>query len=92
MGVNPGFVLVNNKDVPPIAEEYEQGFHVLRGLKCDIPLGSHPAMYKMAEKYEASKSGHGSNPFVDPQGYKTELEIEEHVFRTELKRQQQAAK
>jgi metallo-beta-lactamase class B len=33
MGSNPGFQFVNNKDNPNIAEEYKQGFKVLRSLK-----------------------------------------------------------
>src|SRR6476659_9570681 len=42
LGVNPGFQLVNNKDVPQIAEEYARAFKMSRALPCDIPLGSHP--------------------------------------------------
>ncbi len=90
VGVNPGFILVNNKDTPQIAEEYERAFKVLRGLKCDIPLGSHPAMYNLAEKYP--KLGKGPNPFVDPQGYKTELDVVENIFRTTLDEQRKAAR
>src|SRR6266853_3463186 len=77
VGVNPGFILVNNKDVPEIADEYRRSFRVLRSLPCDIPLGSHPAMYGMAEKY--AKLGKGPNPFIDPQGYKTEVNLMEQV-------------
>jgi metallo-beta-lactamase class B len=89
VGVNPGFILVNNKETPQIAEEYERAFRVLRSLKCDIPLGSHPAMYNLADKYP--KIGKGPNPFIDPEGYKTELDIVENVFRTTLEQQQKAA-
>ena len=89
VGVNPGFILVNNKETPRIAEEYEQAFKVLRGLKCDIPLGSHPAMYNLDEKYP--KLGQGPNPFVDPQGYKTELDIVENIFLTTREQQREAA-
>ena len=89
VGVNPGFILVNNKVTPQIAEEYERAFRVLRGLKCDIPLGSHPAMYNLAEKYP--RLGKGPNPFVDPAGYKTELDIVENIFRTTLDEQRKAA-
>ena len=90
MGVNPGFILVNNSKTPQIAEEYKHGFQVLRGLACDIPLGSHPAMYRMSEKY--GKLGkQDANPFIDPEGYKSELDTEEGVFRAELERQQRAA-
>src|SRR6266853_1350854 len=89
VGVNPGFILVNNKDVPEIADEYRRSFRVLRSLPCDIPLGSHPAMYGMAEKY--AKLGKGPNPFIDPQGYKTEVNLMEQVFNTEVARQQKEA-
>jgi metallo-beta-lactamase class B len=89
MGVNPGYNLVNNKEVPQIAEEYQRGFRVLRTLACDVPLGSHPAMYNMAEKY--GRLGRGPNPFIDPQGYKNELDIEEGAFRLRWNEQKKAA-
>jgi metallo-beta-lactamase class B len=89
VGVNPGFILVNNKDVPQIAQEYERSFRILRGLKCDIPLGSHPGMFNLAEKYP--KLGKGPNPYIDPDGYKAELDIVEGVFRRTLEEQQRAA-
>ena len=90
VGVNPGYKLVNNPDVPQIAEEYERAFKVLRGLACDVPLGSHPAMYGLAEKYP--KLGKGPNPFIDPAGYKAELDIQENAFRAILNSQRAAAK
>ena len=89
MGVNPGYNLVGNKDVPQIAEEYMRGFKVLRSLPCDVPLGSHPAMYNLAEKY--AHSGKGPNPFIDPQGYKNELDIEEGAFQLRYNEQKKAA-
>jgi hypothetical protein len=45
-----------------------------------VPLGSHPAMYGITEKY-ARFSKTGPNPFIDPQGYKTEIAIDEGAFR-----------
>ena len=89
VGVNQGTRLVNNPQVPQIAEDYQKSFRILRGLKCDVPLGSHPAMYNLAEKYP--KIGKGPNPFIDPQGYKTELDIQETAFNTVLSDQQKAA-
>ena len=85
VGVNPGFILVNNKDVPEIAAEYRRSFRILRSLPCDIPLGSHPAMYGMAEKH--ARLGKGPNPFIDPQGYRTEVNLMEQVFNAEVARQ-----
>ena len=61
-------------DVAQIAEEYRRGFQVMRSLPCDVPLGSHPAMYNMTGKY--ARIGKGANPFIDPQGYRTELDKE----------------
>ena len=89
MGVNAGTKLVNNPQVPDIADEYKRGFKVLRGLACDVPLGSHPAMYNLAEKYP--KVGKGANPFIDPAGYKTEVDIEEGAFLQVLEQQQKEA-
>jgi metallo-beta-lactamase class B len=89
VGVNPGYILVNNKDVPDIAGEYQRSFKLLRSLPCDVPLGSHPSMYNMAAKY--ARLGQGPNPFIDPEGYKHELDIQEHAFLEKLAEQKKAA-
>lgn len=93
MGSNPGFQFVNNKDNPAIADEYKQGFKVLRSLAPDVPLASHPAMYGMVEKYERlqKQGGTGPNPFVDSAGYKAELDAVEGLFLQVLAEQQKAA-
>jgi metallo-beta-lactamase class B len=88
-GTNPGFQLVNNPQVPDIAGEFERTFKVARSLPCDVPLGSHPGMYNLAEKFP--KIGKGPNPFIDPQGYRTEVDIDEAMFRAVLAEQKTAA-
>lgn len=89
VGVNPGYKLVNNPDVPQIADEYRRSFKLLRSLACDLPLGSHPAMYRLAEKYP--KLGRGPNPFIDPEGYKAEIDINEGAFNLRYNEQKKAA-
>jgi metallo-beta-lactamase class B len=89
MGVNPGVKLVNNTDIPGLADEFTRGFKVMRSLPCDVPLGSHPAMYRMQEKYAKLKQG-GPNPFIDPAGYKVEMDIDEAMFHAVLDQQQKA--
>lgn len=89
-GTNPGFKLVNNTDTPQIAEEFARAFKVARSLKCDVPLGSHPGMYNMTEKY-SKLAGGGANPFIDPAGYVLEVDIDEAMFRAVLAEQQKAA-
>ena len=89
-GVNPGFRLVNNPDVPGIADEFTRAFKVAHALPCDVPLGSHPAMYNLDEKYAKLANG-GPNPFIDPAGYRLEVAIDEAMFRAVLAEQQKAA-
>jgi len=90
LGVNPGFTLVNNAQVPKIADEFAHAFEVSRKLPCDVPLGSHPGMYNMAEKFARIGRG-GPNPFIDPAGYKAELDLDEAMFHAVLAAQQKAA-
>jgi len=89
MGSNPGFQFVNNPTNPTIADQYKQGFAVLRSLSPDIPLASHPAMYNMYEKYE--RIGRTPNPFIDPAGYRAELDAVEGLFRDVLAEQEREA-
>ena len=84
VGVNPGTNLVDN---PQLVGLYRQSFKFLRSAKVDVPLGSHPAMYSMVEKYARIKPG-AANPYIDPQGFQNEVTIQETALNNELKRQQ----
>jgi metallo-beta-lactamase class B len=86
VGVNPGTRLVNNPGNPTIADEYVQAFKVLRALPADVPLGSHPGMFSMAAKH-ARFTGGGSNPYIDPSGYKAEIDLVEATFKSVLEEQ-----
>src|SRR5262249_27196450 len=55
--VNPGFKLVDNKEYPQIAQDYEHEFEVLKALPCDIFLGAHGAYYDLAAKYPKLNAG-----------------------------------
>jgi metallo-beta-lactamase class B len=91
VGVNPGFVLVNNKDYPEIADDYKRSFKILRSLPADVFLGAHGAFYGLAEKYPRLAQG-GANPFVDPAGYKAYVDRMEASFDARLEEQRKAAK
>jgi metallo-beta-lactamase class B len=73
-----------------IAEEYMQGFRVMRSLSVDVPLGSHPGMFGMAEKYPRLQRSGGPNPYVDPDGYKAEIDLVEATFKSVLEDQRKA--
>jgi len=84
VGVNPGTNLVGN---PQLVAQYRQSLKFLHSAHVDVPLGSHPAMYNLTEKYARLKPG-SANPFIDPQGFQTELTIQETALNNELKRQE----
>ena len=88
--VNPGYKLVNNKEYPQIAEDYERMFRVLKSLPCDIFLGAHGSYFGLEAKYAAIQPGKG-NPFIDPDGYKKYVAETEQAFHDELAKQRNAA-
>ena len=93
IGVNPNYILVNNKVYPEIAEDYVRGFKVLRSLPVDIFLASHGAFYNMKAKYaQLEKDPKGPNPFIDPAGYQAHLDAQEKAFHAKLAEQKAAAK
>jgi metallo-beta-lactamase class B len=75
---------------PEIEAELNRTFTILRALPCDVPLGDHPAQYNMSAKFARVKPG-AANPFVDPDGCWNEAEIQEAMFRAQLRLQQQTA-
>jgi len=89
--VNPGYKLVNNALYPQIASDYERMFRVLKSLPCDIFLGAHGDYYGMEAKYARMKQG-GTNPFIDPDGYKSYIAEREQTFRAELAKQTAASR
>lgn len=83
VGFNPGYVLVNNKDYPSIADDYARSFKVLRTLPVDVFLGAHGSFYGLPAKYAKLQQG-GANPFIDPAGFKAYVDDKEKAFNTEL--------
>ena len=88
IGVNPFYQLWNNPDRPDIVEKYEYSYAKLREIPADIPLGSHPTMYRLEEKF--AFIGGETNPFIDPEGYLYEIAINEQAMRLRLEEQRSA--
>jgi metallo-beta-lactamase class B len=86
IGANGRIVLVNNKDYPEIAGDFQRSYDLLRTLPADVFMGSHNDHYNGVEKYNAI--GKGPNPFIDPQGYKNAINNYEQVFKHKLAQQQ----
>ena len=86
--VNSGYILVGNKNYPQIAEDYVKTFKVLKSLPSDLFLGAHGAYFGLKAKYPKMAGG-GSNPFIDPAGYKAYVAERESTFLKEWDRQKQ---
>jgi len=82
--VLPDVSLVNNAKYPNVAADFEQTFRTLRGLPCDVFLGSHASFYNGLEKAARLRKGADPNPFIDPAGYKAYLARSEKAFRERL--------
>jgi metallo-beta-lactamase class B len=75
---------------PPVIEEFNRSFKLVRALPCDVQLGDHPAQFNMKEKYaklDKIDSSSGPNPYIDPAGCNVETDIQEAMFRTILAEQ-----
>ncbi len=88
--VNPGYILVGNRNYPGIAQDYVRTFAVLKGLPCDIFLGAHGGYFGLKAKYARMKPG-SPNPFIDPEGYRAYVAERQAAFRKEWARQQKQA-
>lgn len=86
----PDYRLVNNKKYPKIVADYQHSFSVLESLPCDVFLGPHGSMFGLLEKMAKLEKGAGSNPFIDPQGYRQFVQNSKEDFYEQLKAQQAA--
>ena len=84
--VNPGYVLVGNKNYPSIATDYEKTFQTLKALPVDLFLGAHGVYYDMVAKHARLGKAEG-NPFVDREGYLRYVEDREAAFLKEWEKQ-----
>jgi metallo-beta-lactamase class B len=71
---------------PETEAALNRSFKVVRALPCDVPLGDHPAEYRMLEKHARLQPG-SPNPFIDKAGCTTEADIQEAMFHAILKEQ-----
>ncbi|MBP6783707.1 MAG: subclass B3 metallo-beta-lactamase [Verrucomicrobiales bacterium] len=85
--VNPGYILVNNREYPTIATDYERTFRFLKEQSVDLFLGAHGGYYDMNTKY-ARLGTSPVNPFIDPDGYRRYVADREQAFLAELAKQQ----
>jgi metallo-beta-lactamase class B len=88
----PGYKLIGNDKYPSIFEDYMRTFERLERLKVDIFLGSHGNIYDLQDKIDRLRRSTGSNPFVDPAGYRDYLAASKAAIQNTHKRQSELQK
>jgi len=88
----PGYQLVDNAGYPDIVADYERSFAALKALPCDVFLGAHGQYFGLQAKLESLRTHPGSNPFIDPAGYRKYLDDAERDFHKLLAEQQAAVR
>ena len=81
-GLQEGAQLVNNKNYPEIAEDFARGIKTLKSLPVDVFLGAHSWFFDLAGKHK--KLGSGTNPYIDPAGYKAWVDNMEKNYNATL--------
>jgi metallo-beta-lactamase class B len=84
-GLQGGVQLVNNKTYPEIADDFARSIKTFKSLPADVFLGAHSWFFDLAGKYK--RLGAGSNPYVDPAGYKAWVDGQEKSYTTTLAEQ-----
>lgn len=87
----PGVRLVDNARYPNIADDFSRTFEVLRSLPCDVFLAPHGSLFGLANKARRRCAGEQPNPFIDPDGYRSQIARSEQVFRQQREHEQRAA-
>ena len=83
--ITPKVPLINNERYPAIADDFRNTYKTLRTIPVDVYLGSHGNFYGLVGEVQAPGGGETPNPFIDPKGYRDEIDSAERDFLAELK-------
>jgi metallo-beta-lactamase class B len=84
--INEGVSFVHNTKYPEIVDDYMRTFAVLRSLPCDVFLSSHTTQFHFNAKFHLDTK-YNPERYVDPVGFRTELDRLEQVFFAEVQEQ-----
>ena len=85
LSINPGVKMVNNPTWAGVADAYAKSFATLKTLPCDVFLGPHAPFFNMEEKVK--RIGTQPNPFIDPQGLRNFVEMNEKAYKAQIERE-----
>ncbi len=85
MSINPGVRMIKNPTWSGVADAYAKSFARLKTLPCDVFLGPHAPFFAMEEKVKRRDSQ--PNPFIDSQGYRNFIEMNEKNYQAQIERE-----
>lgn len=88
LSINPGVKMVNNPTWAGVADAYAKSFARLKTLPCDVFLGPHAPFFDMEEKVK--RLGAQPNPFIDPNGLRNFIEMNEKAYHEQIQRERKA--
>jgi metallo-beta-lactamase class B len=88
----PGYKLLNNSAYPRIVEDYAYTFALLKTLRCDVFLAPHGSLFALDEKRQMLEKGTKTNPFIDPQSYRSFIRNTERAYKKQLEEERQKGK
>jgi metallo-beta-lactamase class B len=80
--INDGTRLLENPTYPNIVEDWERTYAILDSLSPGVWLSQHTTVFDMEGKL--ARRGKGSNPYIDPKGYRTWLFTSRQRFSAQL--------
>jgi metallo-beta-lactamase class B len=76
--------LRGNKDYPGIVEDFERSYAFWKSVPCDVFLAPHGDFFQLDDKRARAQRGERPNPFIDREGWKRLITVEEANFRRRL--------
>ena len=83
----PGYPLVNNREYPQIAADYQHSFERLKNLRADVFLANHTEFFDLQGKLARLKTD-APNPFIDPGELRRFVLESESEFKRKLAQQE----
>jgi metallo-beta-lactamase class B len=87
--INPGVTVSGMPKYPTIGDDYARTFAAQKALPVDVFLASHASQFRLHDKYQPGDT-YDPNRFVDPEGYRAEVERLEKIYLEQLARERAA--
>lgn len=85
--INPGKRLVVNPTYPGLAEDFARTFRRQKAMEIDVWVAAHGSQYGLHSKYKPGQP-YSPDTFVDPEGFRSETERLEALYRKQLEDEQ----